>query len=384
MLPSSCMAKIYLDYAATAPVRPEVVRAIAPYAQTDFGNPSSIHAFGRKAAEVVDAARRKIAKRLNCNQQEIIFTASGTEADNLAIKGLAGDYPDGHIVTTAIEHKAVLEACRYLEKIGIKVTYVKPNSEGIVGAKEIEHAITPKTFLVSVMYANNEVGTIQPVREIGLLIKKLNKTRKRRVYFHTDAVQGGCLLPLDTQILHTDMLTLSGHKLGGPKGAGVLYVRTGVTLMPVIHGGGQERGLRSGTLNPTGIVGLAQALDLAQSQRLKETKRLQQFQKLLFSALNKMPNVTINGSATERLANNVNFSVAGRTSDELVIGLDRKGIMASATSACAAGNLEPSYVLQAMGAGEGRARSSLRITMGYRTKKSEVEQLIKELRKFLK
>ncbi len=378
------MAKVYLDYAATSPMRPEVIRAIAPYAENDFGNASSIHTFGRKAAEAVDEARRKIAKRLNCSPLEIIFTASGTEADNLAIKGLAGDYPDGHIVITAIEHKAILETCRALEKNGIKVTYVKPNSEGIVEIKEIERAITPKTFLVSVMYANNEVGTIQPIREIGLLVKKLNKTRKRRVYFHTDAVQGGCLLDLDTQILHTDMLTLSGHKLGGPKGVGVLYVRTGVTLTPVIHGGGQERGLRSGTLNIMGIVGTAQALDSAQSQKVKEVKRLKQFQKSIFVVLEKLPNVTINGSLTERLANNINFSVAGRTSDELVIGFDRKGIMVSATSACAAGNLEPSYVLQAMGAGEGRARSSLRITMGYRTKKSEIDQLIKELCNIIK
>jgi cysteine desulfurase len=378
------MTKTYLDYAATSPMRTEVIRAIAPYAEGDFGNASSIHTFGRKAAGAVDEARRKIAKRLNCNPLEIVFTASGTEADNLAIKGLAGDYPDGHIVTTAIEHKAILETCRSLEKSGIKVTYVKPNSEGIVEIKEIERAITPKTFLVSVMYANNEVGTIQPIREIGLLVKKLNKARKRRIYFHTDAVQGGCLLSLDTQILHTDMLTLSGHKLGGPKGVGVLYVRNGVTLTPIIHGGGHERGLRSGTLNTMGIVGTAQALELAQSQKVKEVKRLKQFQKSIFAVLNKLPNVTINGSLTERLANNVNFSVAGRTSDELVIGFDRKGIMVSATSACAAGNLEPSYVLQAMGAGEGRARSSLRITMGYRTKKSEVDQLIKELRNFLK
>jgi len=325
----------------------------------------------------VDEARRKVAKRLNCNPLEIIFTASGTEADNLAIKGLAGDYPDGHIVTTAIEHKAVLEACEALEKTGIKVTYVKPGPDGVVDVGQIECAITPKTFLVSVMYANNEIGTIQPIREIGLLVKKLNRQRKQHIYFHTDAVQAGSLLDLNTQILHVDMLTLSGHKLGGPKGVGALSVRTGVTLTPIIHGGGQERGLRSGTLNTAGIVGLAKALESAQSQKTAEIKRLKQLQKSLLVALSKLPNVTINGSVIERLANNVNFSVAGCTSDELVIGFDRRGIAVSATSACAAGNLEPSYVLQAMGLGEGRARSSVRITLGYQTKKSDVKRLIR-------
>ena len=374
---------IYLDYAATAPVRPEVAKAMAPYAADMFGNAASIHSFGRKSATAVDRSRQQVSRWLNCQPTEIIFTASGTEADNLAIKGLVGDYPDGHIVTTAIEHKAVLETCWWLEKAGIKVTYVKPNADGVVEVRQIEQAITPKTFLVSVMYANNEVGTIQPIREIGLMIKRLNKTRKRRVYFHTDAVQAGCLLSLDTQILHTDMLTLSGHKLGGPKGVGALFIKTGVTLSPVIHGGGQERGLRSGTLNTAGIVGLAQALDSAQTKKNQETKRLKQLQKTLATAVAKLPGVTINGSMTERLAYNLNFSVAGKTSDELVIGLDRRGIAVSSTSACAAGNLEPSYVLQAMGAGEGRTRSSIRVTLGYLTKSSDITQLIAALRGLL-
>jgi cysteine desulfurase len=375
--------RIYLDYAATAPMRSEVLKTIAPYAQGDFGNASSIHGFGRKAAEAVDKARRIVARWLNCKPLEIIFTASGTEADNLAVKGLATDYPDGHIVTTAIEHKAILETCKHLEKSGVKVTYVRPNADGIVEVKEIEKAITPKTFLVSVMYANNEIGTIQPIREIGLKLKQLNKARRRRIYFHTDAVQAGCLLSLDTQILHTDMMSLSGHKLGGPKGVGLLFVKTGVMLVPIVHGGGHERGLRSGTLNTMGIVGMARALEISQSQKLKEVKRLERLQKTLLLAIEKIPNITINGSLSDRLAYNLNFSVAGKTNDELVIGMDRRGIAVSSTSACAAGNLEPSYVIQAMGGGEGRAQSSLRITTGYQTELSDIKQLIVALKDLL-
>ncbi|MFA5010185.1 MAG: cysteine desulfurase family protein [Patescibacteria group bacterium] len=372
--------RIYLDYAATAPVRPEVVKVMKPYFSERFGNAASIHRFGQQAQKATDEARRKVAEILNCKPLEIIFTSSGTEADNLAIYGLAKNYPDGHIITTTIEHKAALETCRALGQTGLKVTYIKPNQEGIVSVEQITKAITPKTFLVSIMYANNEVGTIQPIREIGLMLKRENQKRKQPIYFHTDAVQAGNLLSLDTQILHTDMLTLSGHKLGGPKGVGLLYVRDGVPLQPIIYGGGQERGLRSGSLNVPGIVGLATALEMVQRQKPAETKRLSELQKYLIKELRKLPQIEFNGSLTSRLVNNLNFSVKGKTSDELVIGLDRRGIAVSAASACAAGSVEPSYVLLAMGLNATRANSSVRITLGYLTKKPDLVKLAKELK----
>jgi cysteine desulfurase len=375
------MDKIYLDYAATAPVRPEVAKTMKPYFSERFGNASSIHGFGQQAQKATDEARRKVGDILNCKPLEVIFTGSGTEADNLAIQGVAKKFPNGHIITTAIEHKAVLETCQALEKAGIKVTYIKPSREGMVSVEQIAKAITPKTFLVSVMYANNEVGTIQPIREMGLMLKKINQDRKQKIYFHTDAVQAGTLLSLDVQILHVDMLTLSGHKLGGPKGVGLLYVRDGVPIQPIMYGGGQERGLRSGSLNVAGIVGLAAALEISQSYKVAETKRLSGLQKYLMAELKKLPNITLNGSLVGRLVNNINFSVDKKTSDELVIGLDRQGIAVSAASACAAGSIESSYVLQAMGLSETRASSSVRVTMGYLTKKLDIVQLVKMLKR---
>lgn len=375
--------RVYLDYAATSPMRPEVVRAMKPYWSEKFGNASSIHAFGQQAQKAVDTARRNIAETLNCQPAEIVFTASGTEADNLAIQGLAKKFPKGHIVTTSMEHKAVLETCRALTRWGIKVTYVAPNREGVVSVESIERAITPKTFLVSVMYANNEVGTIQPIREIGLMLKRANQNRKQKIYFHTDAVQAGTLLSLNTQILHVDMLTLSGHKLGGPKGVGVLYVRDGVPLGPILYGGGQERGLRPSSLNVAGIVGLAVALEISQQHKAAEAKRLSALQRYLIKELKKLASVKLNGTLTERLANNINFSVDGKTSDAIVIGFDRRGIAVSAVSACSAGSMEPSYVLQAMGINETRAGASVRVTMGYLTKKPDIVRFIKMLKQLL-
>lgn len=374
---------IYLDYAATAPMRPEVTRAMKPYFSEKFGNASSIHGFGRQAQRGVDEARRQIAEILNCRSEEIVFTGSGTEADNLAIKGLAKNFYGDHIVVSAIEHKAVLETARALEEAGWRVTYVKPNREGRVTVEQIERAITAKTFLVSVMYANNEVGTIQPIREIGLMIKRVNKDRKRPVYFHTDAVQAGGLLNLDTKILHVDMMTLSGHKLGGPKGIGLLYVKTGTPMQPIIYGGGQEHGLRSGSLNVAGIVGMATALAVSQKSAKSETMRLVKLQRELIRELKKIKGVTMNGSLAERLPNNINFSVENKTSDELVIGFDRQGIAVSAASACAAGSIAPSYVLAAMGLNEKRAGSSVRVTLGYQTRQPDIGKFIKALKKLL-
>ncbi|MFH0905240.1 MAG: cysteine desulfurase family protein [bacterium] len=370
---------IYLDYAATAPMRPEVITAMKPFWRENFGNPASIHSFGREALNVVDAARRQVAGLLNCQSQEIIFTSGGTESDNLAIQGVARRFPECHIITSAIEHKAVLETCRQLERQGYLVTYIRPNESGVVAAEQVVKAITPRTALVSIIYANNEVGTIQPIREIGLQLKKINQTRKQSIYFHTDAVQAANYLELNTAILHVDLLTVSAHKLGGPKGIGLLFVKDGAPIEPIVYGGGQEQGLRSGTLNAAGIVGLAAALTSAQAQREKETRRLRAWQDRAIKKVGKLRNIHINGSLTDRLPNNINFSVNGKTSDELVIGFDRHGIAVSAASACAAGSIEPSYVLKAMGLSDSIARSSVRITLGYQTANKEINRLIKVL-----
>ena len=372
---------IYLDYSATAPLRTSVGQAMKPFWDDQFGNPSSVHSYGRAALDATDAARRQIATLLDCLSSEIVFTGSGTEADNLAIIGLASGLPKGHIVTTAIEHKAVLESCRYLEKWGWQVSYIKPNRQGVVTAKSILDAIQENTRLVSVMYANNEIGTIQPIREIGKGIQKLNRDRKLRIWFHTDGVQAGSLLPLGTKHLHVDMLTLSAHKLGGPKGVGLLFATTGIPLRPIIHGGGQESNRRSGTLNVAGIVGMAAALAECQKTSLKEAARLQKLQTILKEAVTKIAGVEINGSLTDRLASNLNFSWRGKSSDELVIALDRQGIAVSAASACSSGSIQSSYVIEAMGLPEWRSNSTLRVSMGYKTTVAEIKSFVSALRK---
>lgn len=374
------MNQIYLDYAASAPLRPAVKTAIHKI-EAVFGNPNSIHGYGQAALNLTDTARREIAGILGCQPNEIIFTGSATEADNLAIKGIATGRGGGHIITTAMEHKAVLESCRWLEASGFTVTYIKPNRDGLVPVAKIEAAIQPNTILVSIMYANNEIGTIQPIREIGKLIERVNRERINPILFHTDAVQAGASLDLDTKRLHVDLLTLSGHKLGGPKGIGLLFVRNGIQLAPQIHGGGQEQGRRSGTLNISGIVGLATALTQAQKIKARETTRLAALQKYLIGEMRRLPNAEINGSLIHRLPNNLNLSLKGRVSDELVIALDRVGIAVSAASACAAGSIEPSYVLQAMGLSDVRTTSSIRISWGWNTKKADLTALVKRLQK---
>ena len=262
--------KVYLDYAATGPVKTEVFEAIKPYLLVDFGNPSSIHQWGRSARIAVDESREQVAKFLNADASEIIFTSGGTESDNLAIKGLVLPFiyngkEKPHIITSMIEHHAVLNTCKALEKNGVEVTYIKPNDDGVIEVRDIEAAIKPSTVLVSVMYINNEIGTVQPICEIGKMIEKLNIDRGNRIFFHTDAVQAAQYQNMDVNYLHVDLLTLSGHKIGAPKGIGALYVRKGVNIMPMIHGGEQEFNKRAGTENVAGIVGIAQATQLVES-----------------------------------------------------------------------------------------------------------------------
>lgn len=371
--------KAYLDYSATTPMYKEVEIAMKPFWGKIFGNPSSIHGFGREALNALDEARGRVANVLHCSPLEVIFTASGTEADNLALFGVAQKYKKGHVVTSAIEHKAVLASCRELERQGYRVTYIRPNSEGIVEAEQVMAAIQDDTVLVSIMYVNNEIGTIQPIREIGKLINTLNKERAQKIVFHTDAIQAANLLSLDTQHLYVDLLSLSAHKVGGPKGVGCLFVKKNTDLHPIIFGGDQERGVRSGTQNVAGIVGFATALELAQKNSAKETGRLAKLQEYLLKELGKLP-VQINGSVKDRVASNINFSIPGKSSDEIVIYCDLNGIAVSAASACSSGSIEPSHVIDALGLEPDRATSSVRVSMGYETTKAELTAFVKAIR----
>ena len=369
------MSKVYLDYAATTPIDPKVLRAMLPYLKKDFGNPSSIHSIGQRALAAIDKARQTVANFLGCSSQEIIFTGSATEADNLAIKGLV---KNGHIITTQIEHHAVLESCQALEKQGVEVTYLPVDKEGLVKVSDVEKAIKNNTALVSIMYANNEIGTIQPIAEIA-------KVLKPKIYFHTDAVQAVNYLDCNVKNLGVDLLTLSGHKIYGPKGTGALFVKKGIPLEPLIHGGGHEAGLRSGTENVPGIVGLAAAIEEIQNPKIKiqniKTKHFRD--KLIKTILKVIPDAKLNGPTPQsgggRLPNNVNLGFKGTEGEALVISLDQKGMAVSTGSACSSKTLEPSHVLLALGLSEEEAHCSLRITLGRYTTEQEIEKFLKVL-----
>lgn len=387
--------RVYLDYAATTPMDPEVLKAMEPYFKEKYGNASSLHSFGQEALVAIDEAREKVARFLGCNPNEVIFTSGATEADNLAIKGIITyvggstshiacgrlNLPHkGHIVTSAIEHPAVLETCESLKKEGVEVTYVKPNKEGIVSVKDVEKAIKDNTVLVSIMYANNEVGTIQPICEIGKMIKNL----KHRIYFHTDAVQAINYLDCNVDRLHADLLSLSGHKIYGPKGVGALYVRRGTPIKKIQDGGAHEYELRAGTENVPGIVGLGAAVAKIQDERLKikDTERLRD--KVIDGALKNIPASILNGSQKERLPNNANLSFKGVEGESLLIFLDTEGFACSTGSACASKKLAPSHVLLAMGFNHLEAHGSLRITLGKYTTKEDIDKFLEVLPKIVK
>ncbi len=362
---------IYLDYAAATPVRKEVQKIVAEV-QRYFANPSSMHGAGKKAKEIVENSRTKIKKILNANElDKIIFTSSGTESVNLALKGVAFAYKKkgNHIITSKVEHKAVLETCKYLEKEGFKVTYIEVDQYGKVNPNDVKKAIIKKTILISIMYANNEVGTIQPIKEIAAIAKE------KKILFHTDACQAG-MLDLDVQKLGVDLLTLNSNKIYGPKGAGLLYVKERVHIEPLLHGGGQEYGLRSGTENLTAIVGFAKALDLAQQEQ-KEAKRLQGLRNYFIAQVKKrIPNTHLNGHPTERLSNNVHLSFEGVEAETVLSYLNQKGIFASAGSACTANEIEISHVLKAMNVPEKLARGSIRFSLGKYTPKEDIGKVV--------
>lgn len=379
--------KIYLDYAATTPLSPEVLREMLPYLKKDFGNPSSIHTLGQIAQEGLDRARERVANFLNCSISEIFFTGSATEANNLAIFGLIKAFQkEGikpHIITTQIEHHAVLEPCKELEKQGVEITYLEVNKEGLVKLSALEKAIKQNTVLVSIIYANNEIGTIQPIAEIGKLLQITNSKLKNKIYFHTDAVQAVNYLDCDVEKLGVNLLTLSAHKIYGPKGVGVLYIKQGTLISPLIYGGGHESGLRSGTENVAGIVGLGKAIEEVKKSK-KDIKRIEKLRnKLIDNILKNIPKAKLNGSREHRLANNVNVSIPGAEGESMVIALDQEGIAVSTGSACSSRSLKPSHVLLALGLLPKEAHGSLRFSLGRYTQEEDINKVLAVLPKIV-
>jgi hypothetical protein len=372
---------IYFDYAATTPMRAEVLEEVNRVQSKIYGNPSSVHALGRAARNELDLARIKVAACLNCPSAEIFFTSGGTESDNWAIKGVAkaNAYKGKHIITSAVEHHAVLHTCRALAKEGFKITYLPVDAYGMVDPGKLEAAINAETILVSVMTANNEVGTLQPIAEIGEIC------RKHGVIFHTDAVQAAGTQSIDVERDAIDLCSLSGHKIYGPKGVGCLYVRRGIKIKNLLDGGGQERTKRAGTENLPAIVGMARALELAEAERMEANARLSALQsKFIRQVSEAVPGAVLRGHPTERLPNNINFTFAGTDGEALLLMLDGLGYCCSAGSACTAGSLEASHVLLAMGIEEQTARSSLRISIGKYTTEEELNGLAEALQAIVK
>lgn len=368
--------RVYLDYAATTPVDPEVIRAMIPYLSEVWGNPSSIHACGLEARASVEDAREKIASLIGANKSEIYFTSGGTEADNWALKGIAyaNRERDGHIITSTIEHHAILETCKYLEDKGFSVTYLPVDGYGMIDPDSVRKAITPKTVLISVMLANNEVGSIEPIAEIGKISKSAG------VYFHTDAVQAVGHIPVDVNKLGVDMLSISAHKLYGPKGIGILYIRSGTKIEPLIHGGGQEKQMRAGTENVPGIVGFGKAADLARADMDEEASRLSRLRDSLIKiVLEKVEGTRLNGHHIKRLPNNVNISFEYVEGEAICLNLDLVNICAATGSACSSESMEASHVLLAMGLNPEMARSSLRFSLGKWSTEGNINYVIEKL-----
>ena len=367
------MKRIYLDYAATTPVHPDVLTAMTPYFTELFGNASTIYYYGRESKKAVEGAREAFAKLIGADQSEVIFTSGGTESDNHAIKGAvyANKAKGNHIITCKIEHHAVLEPCHYLEKEGFKVTYLPVDTDGLISVEELKKAITDKTILISIMAANNEIGVLQPVAEIGKI------AREKKILFHTDAVQMAGSLPIDVEKMNIDLLSVSAHKLYGPKGIGGLFIRKGVKITPVMHGGEQEKRRRAGTENVPGIVGFGKACEIALSNMEKESKRISGLRdKLVAGLLKRIPEVKLNGHPSKRLPNNVNISVKYIEGESMILNLDMEGVCASSGSACTSGSLEPSHVLMALGLSHELSHGSVRFTLGKSTTEAELNIVV--------
>lgn len=363
--------QVYMDHSSTTAVDPAVTEAMLPYFSDKFGNPSSMYNIGRQAKRAIEEARQKVADLIGAKKEEIIFTASGTESDNLAIKGSAfknrkkGD----HIITSSIEHHAVLHVCKYLESQGFKVTYLPVNKDGIVNPADVEKAITPQTILITIMHANNEIGTLQPIEEIGKIAGEKN------IPFHTDAVQTAGKLPLNVETLGVSLLSVSAHKMYGPKGAGALYLRKGTFIEPLFHGGGHERNLRSSTENVPGIVGFGKAAELAK-QRLPDEAKLASLRDSLIKGVLEIKDSYLNGHPAKRLPNNANFRFSYIEGESMILNLDMKGVAASTGSACSSTSLEPSHVLLAIGLKPEEAHGSLRLTLGRENTQEDVDYVV--------
>jgi cysteine desulfurase len=370
------LKNIYMDYAATTPVHPEVVKAMIPYFSEKFGNPSSMHTCGQEAKSGVEAARARVAAFIGARPEEIVFTSGGTESDNYALKGVAYAWQGrkDHIVTSAVEHHAVLEPCHFLAKQGFKVTYLPVDRYGMVDPDDVKKAITPATLLVSIMHASNEVGTVQPIAEIGQI------TRSAGILLHTDAVQSVGHIPVNVNDLNIDLLSLSGHKLYGPKGVGVIYIRRGTQMVTFMQGGGQEDGRRGSTYNVPGIVGLGKAIEIATQEMNAEGDRLTGYRRRIIDGLLKEIEFSrLNGHPVQRLPNNVNISFAFVEGEATLLSLDLEGICVSTGSACTSESLEASHVLTAMKVPAEEARCSLRFTLGKWTTDADVAKLISVL-----
>ena len=375
------MRRIYLDYAATTPTDPEVLKAMLPYFTDRFGNPSSIHSFGQEAKAAIEKARKEIASFLGAKQDEIIFTSGGSESDNFAIKGVAyaNKHKGNHIITSSIEHHAVIKSCEFLEKMGFEVTYLPVSKDGLVDPEDVKKAITDKTILISIMHASNEIGTIQPIKEIGKIAKE------KKIYFHSDAVQTFGHIHINVDELNVDLLSVSAHKLCGPKGIGVLYVRKGTKIVSFIHGGGQEKKRRASTENVPAIVGFGKAVEIAKKTMDEEVKKLIILRdKLIKGILEKIDNVYLNGHPERRLPNNVNVSVESIEGESMLLSLDMEGIAASTGSACTSASLEASHVLLALGLSHELAHGSLRFTLGRYTEEEDINKVLEILPKIVK
>lgn len=371
---------IYLDNAATTRTAPQAVEAMLPYFCEQYGNPSAVYSLGSSAKKAVNRAKRTIAGAIGAKQEEIYFTSGGTEADNWALKAAAGACAGKgrHIITTRIEHHAILHTCEYLEKAGYEITYLEVDGEGLVDPERLRAAIRPDTILISVMFANNEIGTIEPIAEIGAI------AREKGILFHTDAVQAFGQIPIDVEKLHIDLLSASGHKMNGPKGIGFLYIRSGIKLGPLLHGGAQERNRRAGTENVPGIVGLEAAAELAVKRMEEKAARESRLRDYLIGRIEKeIPHCRLNGHRTRRLPGNINFSFLHTEGESILIMLDLKGICASSGSACTSGALDPSHVLLALGLKPEEASGSLRLTLSEENTREELDYVVESLKEIV-
>lgn len=370
------MERIYFDNAATTPVKKEVLDTMLPYFTENFGNPSSVYQLAQINKKAIDEARDTMAKYLGANANEIFFTSGGTEADNWAIKGIAEAYKakGNHIITSKIEHHAVLHTCEYLEKQGYEVTYLDVDEDGIVSPEDVKKAIKDTTILISIMYANNEIGTIMPIAEIGQIAKE------HQIIFHTDAVQAIGQVKIDVKEQNIDLLSLSAHKINGPKGVGLLYIKRGIKTAPFIHGGAQERGRRAGTENVPGIVGLAKAMELTYDHFEEKIKNITALRdELIQGLITQIPYCKLNGHKTQRLSNNVNIGVEFVEGESLLLLLDMNGIAASSGSACTSGSLDPSHVLLALGLPHEKAHGSVRFTLAESTTKEQIDYVLEKM-----